>query len=95
MFKRKYLVVLGILVLGLVMSGCTDNTPKETEAIPEDSAVVQELEDDNTSIADETLRDEMVGITDTEIQDIEEEVSELEEFINDTDSEEEIVVEEI
>ncbi|WP_292466498.1 hypothetical protein [Methanolobus sp.] len=95
MFKRKYLVVLGILVLGLVVSGCTDNAPQETEAIPEDLAVVQELEDDNTSIADETLSDEMVGITDTEIQDIEEEVSELEEFINDTDSEDEIVVEEI
>ncbi|GEM_PF-1568004 len=95
MFKRKYIVILAILVLGLVVSGCTGNAPQEEETVSESTAA-EELGDDNSiSVADVTLGEEMVGITDPEIQDIEEELQELEVLINETDIEEDIVVEEI
>ena len=95
MLKRKYIVILAILVLGLVVSGCTGDTSQEDETVS-NSTAAEELNDySNASVADVTLNEEMVGITDTDIQDIEEELEELEILINETDIEEDIVVEEI
>lgn len=95
MLKGKYLIVMAVLVLGLVVSGCADNYTQETETVSGDSTESTVIEDNNTSIADEALSSEMVGVTDPEIQDIEEEVDEIEEMISETDSEEDIVVEEV
>lgn len=95
MLKRKYIIVLAVLVLGLVVSGCADNMAQDTETISEESATAPEIKDNNTSLADEALSNEMIGITDPEIRDIEEEINEIEELINETDSEKDIDVEEI
>ncbi|WMW23301.1 hypothetical protein RE476_05600 [Methanolobus mangrovi] len=95
MLKRKYIVILAILVLGLVVSGCTDNAPQEDKTLSENTAAEELDDNNNASVADVTLGEEMVGITDPEIQDIEEELQELQVLINETDVEEDIVVEEI
>ncbi|WP_340817774.1 hypothetical protein [Methanolobus sp. WCC4] len=92
MVKTKYLVIMAVLFLGLIVSGCADNASTEDQKASED------IEDVDTSLAEETLNEEMVGITDTEIQDIEEELAEIETLINETngtDIESDIVVEEI
>ncbi|MDW7731672.1 MAG: hypothetical protein SCH66_04475 [Methanolobus sp.] len=89
MLRRKQITILAILVLGLVVSGCTDNVSRE------DGTVSEDIGNTDVSIADETLNDEMVGVTDSEIQDLEAELAELEKLINEMDLEEDISVEEI
>lgn len=96
MIKRKYLIVLAVLIMGLVVSGCADKTATETgqSQTPAEEETVSAHNSNNTDIAEDALVSEMTGITDTEIQDIEEEISDIEQLINETESEE-IVVEEI
>lgn len=90
MLKKKYLIIIVVLFFGLVVSGCTDNTPSE------DKQASDYVEDTNTSVAEETLNEEMVGVTDTEVSDIEEEIAEIDALINETNgTEEEIIVQEI
>ncbi|SFM58140.1 hypothetical protein [Methanolobus profundi] len=90
MLKKKYLVIMVVLFFGLVVSGCTDNTPIADEQTSGD------VEDTDTSIAEEALNEEMVGVTDTEVSDIEEEIAEIDALINETNgTEEEIIVQEI
>ncbi|WP_135388115.1 hypothetical protein [Methanolobus halotolerans] len=88
MLRRKYIVILAILVIGLVVSGCTEDISSEDEVVSGDTGV-------DSSIADNTLNQEMVGITDSEIQDLEAQIAELEALISGMDQEENISVEEM
>lgn len=88
MTKFRNIAIIAVLLCALVISGCTD------KGTTEDDITVAE-EEQNLSVADEALNEEMVGITDTEIQDLEAELAELEALINEMELEEEIVVEEI
>jgi hypothetical protein len=89
MLKQKSALMLGIIVLGLVVSGCTDNTFQGDAALS-DGAGGADL-----SEADELLRDEQIGITDPEIMQLEAEMAELEALIEGMDTGENISVEEI
>lgn len=87
MTKLRNIVIIAVLIFGVVASGCADKeTTKETVS----NDTEQEL-----SAADAALSEEMVGITDTEIQDLEAELAELEALIEEMELEEDIVVEEI
>jgi hypothetical protein len=89
MLKQKSVLMLGIIVLGLVASGCTDNTFQGDAALS-DGAGGADL-----SEADTLLRDEQIGITDPEIMQLEAEMAELEALIEGMDTGENISVEEI
>jgi hypothetical protein len=88
MTRLRNIAIIAVLVFGVVISGCADKGTTEEEAATIDAS--QEL-----SIADEVLNEEMVGVTDTEIQDLEAELVELEALINEMGLEEDIIVEEI
>ncbi|KXS44240.1 MAG: hypothetical protein AWU59_618 [Methanolobus sp. T82-4] len=92
MFRKKYILVLAVLALGLIVSGCTDSTSTDDGNV---STVSENKDNPDVSVADETLNNEMVGVTDSEIQDLEAEMEEIENLINDMDQGEEISVEEI
>lgn len=92
MLRKSTFVIMAILFLGLIVSGCTDNASTADETSVDDAG------DTDISVAEETLNEEMVGITDTELKDIEEELDEIDALINETngtDSEGDITVEEI
>ncbi|OPY20580.1 MAG: hypothetical protein A4E24_01079 [Methanomethylovorans sp. PtaU1.Bin093] len=85
MVKFRCLVIIAVLLCGVVVSGCadkgtTDGTSDETEQI---------------SVADNALNEEMIGITDAEIQDMEAQLAELEQLVEEANLEEDIVIEEI
>jgi low affinity Fe/Cu permease len=90
MIKLRNIVIIGVLLFAIVISGCTDN------AATEDGASADATIDKNTAVAEDTLNEEMVGITDTEIQDIEEEIAEIDSLINETNgTDSDIIVEEV
>lgn len=89
MTKLKNIAIIAVLLFALMVSGCADK-----DTTPDDSATA-ETSAQNLSVADEALNEEMVGITDTEIQDLEAELAELEALIDEMELEEDIVVEEI
>ncbi len=85
MLKFRCLVIIAVLLIGVTVSGCadkgtTDGTSDETE---------------QTSVADNALSEEMVGITDAEIQDMEAQLAELEQLVEEADLDDDIVLEEI
>lgn len=85
MLKFRCLVIIAVLLFGVMVSGCadkgtTDGTSDETE---------------QTSVADNALSEEMVGITDAEIQDMEAQLAELEQLVEEADLDDDIVLEEI
>lgn len=91
MLRTGKVIIVAMLLLSLIVSGCADRTSTEEE-------VTTEAESDtgqNLSDADEMLNEEMVGITDTEMEDLEADLAELEALINEMDLEEDIVIEEI
>ncbi|WP_340817769.1 hypothetical protein [Methanolobus sp. WCC4] len=87
MTKFRNIAIIAVLLFALVISGCADKDTTEDTAGTGDTQ--------NISVADEALNEEMVGITDTEMQDLEAELAELEALIDEMELEEEIVVEEI
>lgn len=85
MVKFRCLVIIAVLLFGVMVSGCadkgtTDGTSDETE---------------QTSVADNALNEERVGITDAEIQDMEAQLTEFEVLVEEAKLEEDIVIEEI
>ncbi len=88
MNKIRNIVIMAALIIGVVVSGCADTS------VTEEGTVINDTEP-AISVADELLSEEMVGITDTEIQDLEAELAELEALIDEMDLEEDIVLEEI
>ncbi|AFV23031.1 hypothetical protein Mpsy_0822 [Methanolobus psychrophilus R15] len=89
MLKQKSVLMLGIIVLGLIVSGCTDNK------FQGDAALSDDVSGADLSEADALLRDEQIGITDPEIMQLEAEMAELEALIEGMDTGENISVEEI
>ncbi|WP_319507093.1 hypothetical protein [uncultured Methanolobus sp.] len=88
MSKLRNIVIIAVLLFGVVISGCADKGTTEEEAATNDT--MQEV-----SVADEAFSQEIVGITDTEIEDLESELAELEALIDEINLEEDIVIEEI
>jgi PBP1b-binding outer membrane lipoprotein LpoB len=89
MLKKKYTVILGIMLLALIVSGCTD---RDTQADDDSS---ENAEGATLSEADAALMDEMIGVTDPEIMQLETEMAEFEALVSEMNAEESISVEEI
>ncbi|MBP1910375.1 hypothetical protein [Methanolobus bombayensis] len=89
MTKAVNVIIIAVVIFGLIISGCA-----EKENTQEKVTLSNDTEQ-NISVADELLNEEMVGITDTEMQDLEAELAELESMINEMDLEEDLVIEEI
>ncbi|WP_094228219.1 hypothetical protein [Methanolobus psychrotolerans] len=88
MTTLRNIVIIAVLLFCVLFSGCADKDTNEEEAVTNDT--MQEV-----SVADEALSEEMVGITDTEIEDLESELAELEALIAEMDLAEDIVIEDI
>ena len=79
------LVILAVLLAGLVVSGCVSDTPAETTQSDE---TAQQM-----SAADSALVNESVGLTDTEVMDLESDMAELEALLSDMDMDENLTLE--
>jgi outer membrane murein-binding lipoprotein Lpp len=90
MVKTRNLVIIAVVLFSLIISGCADK-----ESTTQEQSELSETADKNISVADELLSEEMVGITDTEMQDLEADLAELEAMLGEMDLEEDIVIEEI
>jgi hypothetical protein len=89
MLKKRYIIILGITLLGLVFSGCAD---RDTQG---DDNLSGETSGAALSEADAALMDGMIGVTDPEILQLETEVAEFEALIGEMSTGENISVEEI
>ncbi|MDO9516929.1 MAG: hypothetical protein Q7J10_02660 [Methanosarcinaceae archaeon] len=85
MSRIRNLVIVAVLLAGLVVSGCVSDTPAETVNIDESSQTI--------SAADSALVSEAVGLTDTEVMDLESDMAELEALLSDMDMEENLTLE--
>ena len=85
MIKIKNLVILAVLLAGLVVSGCVSDTPDETTQT--------DVETEQISAADSALVNEAVGLTDTEVMDLESDMAELEALLSDMDMDEDLTLE--
>ena len=85
MIKIKNLVILAVLLAGLVVSGCVSDTPDETTQT--------DVETEQISAADSALVNEAVGLTDTEVMDLESDMAELEALLSDMDVDEDLTLE--
>ncbi|HJH32814.1 MAG TPA: hypothetical protein C5S50_11750 [Methanosarcinaceae archaeon] len=81
----KNLIMFAVLLAGLVVSGCVSDTPAET--------TTQDIPVQQVSAADSALANEAVGLTDTEIMDIESDMAELKSLLSDMDMEENLSLE--
>lgn len=90
MIKIGKVIIITVVLFSLIISGCTDK-----ESSTQEKNNLSSSADQNLSIADELLSQEMVGITDTEIQDLESNLAELEKMLNTTEQEEDINIEDI
>jgi outer membrane murein-binding lipoprotein Lpp len=90
MVKTRNLVIIAVVLFSLIISGCADK-----ESTTQEQSELSETADKNISVADELLSEEMIGITDTEMQDLEADLAELEAMLGEMDLEEDIVIEEI
>ncbi len=84
MINIKNLAILVVLLAGLVVSGCVD-TPAETTP--------QEVPVQQVSVADSALVNAAVGLTDTEVMDIESDMAELEALLSEMDMGEDLTLE--
>lgn len=85
MINIKNLLILAVLFAGLVVSGCVSDTP--AEIIQEDAPTEQ------VSAADSALVNEAVGLTDTEVMDLESDMAELEALLSEMDLNEDLTLE--
>ena len=85
MIKIKNLVILAVLLAGLVVSGCVSDTPDETTQT--------DMDTEQISAADSALVNEAVGLTDTEVMDLESDMAELEALLSDMDLNEDLTLE--
>lgn len=88
--KYSTIFILAIVVCALALSGCTDK--KDTASQLTSSKISPA---DDISTADALLSQGNASITDTEIQDMDQEMKELEAFIIEMEKEENITIEEI
>ena len=79
------LTILVVLLFGLVVSGCVSDTPAE---ITQQDAPAQQV-----SAADSALVNEAVGLTDTEVMDLESDMEELEALLSEMEMDENLTLE--
>lgn len=85
MSRIRNLVIVAVLLAGLVVSGCISDTPAET--------VQTDVQTQQMSAADSALVSEAIGLTDTEVMDLESDMAELEALLSDMDMEENLTLE--
>lgn len=88
--KYASIYILVIMACGLVISGCADKSDTASEAPSSQISLTN-----NTAAADAILSEGNVSITDTEVQDMEQEMKELEALIIEMEKEENITIEEM
>lgn len=82
MVKFTHIFVMSVLIFGLAVSGCVGNNNDEKENGPAPNASVN-----NTSVNQ--------GLTEAEVQEFDENVTDLKNLLENSSIEEEIVVEEL
>lgn len=85
MSRIRNVVILAILLAGLVVSGCVSDTPTET--------VETDVQTQQISAADNALVNEAIGLTDTEVMDLESDMAELEALLSDMNMDEDLTLE--
>jgi len=88
--KYTAICILTIMVCALALSGCTDKNDTSSETPASQISLAND-----TAAADAILSEGNISITDTEIQDMEQEMKELEDLIIEMEKEENITIEEI
>lgn len=88
--KRTTIYILAIVVCGLTLSGCMNKQDSTSE---QPSSKVSPA--NYTATADVILAQENIGITDSEIQDLDQQMTELEKLIADMEQEGNFTIEEI
>nr|WP_321497875.1 hypothetical protein [uncultured Methanolobus sp.] len=90
MVKTGNVIIIAVVLFSLIISGCADK-----ESTTQEQSDISDTAGQNLSVADELLSEGMIGITDTEMQDLESDLAELEAMLNSMDLDEDIVIEEI
>lgn len=87
MVSFKQIGIIAILLIGLSFSGCVDDQAADDQ--------IDEQVDAEAQTADEILAEEGVGLTDSEIEDLESDLDELEATLSELDEAENLTIEEI
>jgi biopolymer transport protein ExbD len=87
MISFKHLAILAVILVGLTVSGCMNKLPEESAQ--------EELPQQETPAVVDVLGNEDVGLTDTEITDLEDEIAELEAMLEAMEMDEDLSLEEI
>ena len=85
MSRIRNVVILAVLLAGLVVSGCVSDAPTET--------VETDVQTQQISVADNALVNEAIGLTDTEVMDLESDMAELEALLSDMNMDEDLTLE--
>ncbi|AKB85646.1 hypothetical protein [Methanococcoides methylutens] len=85
MVSFKHIGIVAILLIGLAFSGCVGDQTADDEVEVEAEAPT----------ADEILAEEGVGLTDSEIEEIESDLDELEATLSEFDEDENLTIEEV
>ncbi|MBN1134204.1 MAG: hypothetical protein JXA38_04705 [Methanosarcinaceae archaeon] len=88
MVSFKHLAIMALILVGLTVSGCLKQLPEES--VPEELS-----QEERVSVVDDVLSDELVGLTDAEIKDLENDIYELEAMLEDLNLDEDLLLEEI
>ncbi|KGK97902.1 hypothetical protein LI82_09090 [Methanococcoides methylutens] len=83
MVSFKHIGIVAILLIGLTFSGCVGDQAADDEVEAE------------APTADEVLAEEGVGLTDSEIEDLESDLDELEATLSELDDDENLTIEEV
>ncbi|UGV39859.1 hypothetical protein J7W08_06920 [Methanococcoides orientis] len=83
MVSFKHIGIVAILLIGLTFSGCVGDQAADDEVEAE------------APTADEVLAEEGVGLTDSEIEDLESNLDELEATLSELDEDENLTIEEV
>lgn len=83
MVSFKHIGLIAVLLIGLAFSGCVGDQPADDGAEAE------------APTADEILAEEGVGLTDSEIEDLESDLDELEATLSELDEDENLTIEEV
>ncbi|WP_440952085.1 hypothetical protein [Methanococcoides sp. FTZ1] len=83
MVSFKHIGIFAILLIGLTFSGCVEEQAEK------------EVVDTEAQTADEILAEEGIGLTDSEIDDLETDLDELEATLLELDEDEKLIIEEV
>ncbi len=88
--KQIRYILLGLLICGFFVSGCIGNDDSAIETSEEPSS-----ENSASDYADEILVEEGVGLTDEEIDSLEQDLAELEAMLEDLENGTDLTVEDV